>query len=260
MLIGYARVYRLTTKRWIHSVMPCWTKGENVCLRTRPVVPASAQRPISALAEANCAGSPRRRNVASGCRSCGWGNSCGCGNRKELVLNETSRRDGGCSIWAARLLPGGVHEHRYVTPRLHLMVDDGRRHTGGELDGRMPQTLHIARTHASEPLPGAARLGDVAQAEKRTGHRVGAQRIKVAQCPVATGQRRDDGPQDLGVRGAAVPDLHRNRLVKEFKEPEAPRGSSQNRCAAEGGQVQVSEFELDLGRANFSLFQASPDK
>ncbi|MYB38017.1 MAG: hypothetical protein F4Y26_11710 [Gammaproteobacteria bacterium] len=155
---------------------------------------------------------------------------------------------------------GGVDEQRNVALRLHLVVDDRRRDPAGELNGCLPQTLHVARPHAPEPLPRAARLGHVAKTEQGAGHRVGAQRIEVGERPVAAGQRRDDGPQRLGVGCAAVPDLHRNRLVEELEEPELPGGLRQDRGSAEGGQIQIGELELDPWRADFSLLQRSPAK
>ena len=153
---------------------------------------------------------------------------------------------------------GGVDEQRHVALRPNLVLDDGRRHPAGELDRRPPQPLHVAWLQAPEPLPGAPRLRNLAKAEKRAGHPVRPQRVQVAQRPVAPGQRRDDGPQRLRVRRAPVPDLHRDRLPKQFEQPEPLRGLRQDRRAAERRQVQVRELELHLRRADPPLPRRLP--
>ena len=72
------------------------------------------------------------------------------------------------------------------------------------------------------------------------------------------GRRGDQGPQRLGIGSPAVADLHRDRLVKQLEQPEAPRGSGQDGGPAKGGEIEVCEIQVDLRRADFTLLQYSP--
>ena len=72
------------------------------------------------------------------------------------------------------------------------------------------------------------------------------------------GRRGDQGPQRLRIGSPAVADLHRDRLVKQLEQPEAPRGSGQDGGPAKGGEIEVCEIQVDLRRADFTLLQDSP--
>lgn len=58
----------------------------------------------------------------------------------------------------------------------------------------------------------------------------------------------------------AVADLDLNCFVRKFQQRKPAGGLGQNRCGAEGRQIQIGDFKLDLQWVDLPFPQGSPVK